>query len=118
MIKQLLIVLTLCCVTTGCDWSWFPLKPYRPTVNQGNVIDDKKLAQLRHGMTKQQVSYLLGNPMATDAFDPNRWEYIYYTKPGYKEATSNRLTLFFKSGELTKATGYVDVIEDSLLTKN
>src|SRR5688572_9091823 len=55
---------------------------YRINIQQGNFLDPKALEQLQAGMTRSQVRFLLGTPMVADAFDPDRWDYVYYFKRG------------------------------------
>ncbi len=69
---------------------------YRMTVQQGNYLDPKQVSQLQVGMTRSQVRFLLGTPMLPDAFDRDRWDYLYYQKIGrLKKADQRRLTVFF-----------------------
>lgn len=69
---------------------------YRMTVQQGNYLDPKQVSQLQVGMTRSQVRFLLGTPMLPDAFDRDRWDYLYYQKVGrLKKADQRRLTVFF-----------------------
>jgi len=69
---------------------------YRMTVQQGNYLDPKQVSQLQVGMTRSQVRFLLGTPMLPDAFDRDRWDYLYYQKVGrLKKADQRRLTVYF-----------------------
>ncbi len=83
-------------------------------VQQGNIVDRATLAELRTGMTKQQVRFLLGNPVINDLFHPDRWDYIYYVTPAGEPPTPKRLTLFFKGSVLTRVQNdYFDDEEES-----
>lgn len=76
---------------------------YVADVQQGNVIDKKELDQLKPGMTKKQVKFLLGSPIIQDAFHQDRWDYVYTFREGdsaYVE--KRRLTLIFKGDTLKK----------------
>ena len=53
---------------------------YRIPIQQGNYLDPTVIAQVKPGMTRSQVRYLLGTPMVPDAFDNSRWDYDYYFK--------------------------------------
>ena len=64
-------------------------------VPQGNVIEQDQINQLRPGMNKQQVIFLMGTPMLDDSFHANRWDYLYRFKPGYGEIVSKQATLYF-----------------------
>ena len=50
---------------------------YRMTVQQGNFLDARQVVQVKEGMTRAQVRFLLGTPMLPDAFDRDRWDYLY-----------------------------------------
>lgn len=68
-------------------------------INQGNLLDEDRLAKLRPGMSQDEVRFLLGTPMLTDIFHSNRWDYVYYNKPGKEEPEQKRMTLFFDSND-------------------
>ena len=38
-------------------------------IQQGNLLDPSQVAQLEVGMTRSQVSFLLGTPMVPPGFD-------------------------------------------------
>ena len=76
---------------------------YRMTVQQGNFLDPKQVSQLQVGMTRSQVRFLLGTPMLPDAFDRDRWDYLYYQKIGrLKKADQRRLTVFFDEDKVAR----------------
>lgn len=77
----------------GCD-------PHRIDIQQGNKIKPETLAKLKLGMNRKQVTYLLGTPLLKDPFHQDRWDYIFYLKPGNKEVKQSRVTLHFKHGKL------------------
>ena len=51
---------------------------YRMPIQQGNYLDPAIIAQVKPGMTRSQVRYLLGTPMVPTAFNNARWDYDYY----------------------------------------
>ena len=53
------------------------LQPYRMEIQQGNLFDQSTLEQVKVGMTKKQVRFLLGTPLVNDPFHANRWDYFY-----------------------------------------
>ena len=55
---------------------------YRLDVQQGNLLDQTDIEAIQPGMTRSQVRYLLGTPVAVDPFRTDRWDYMYYLKPG------------------------------------
>ena len=71
------------CVTglNGCTVERYFLE-YRVNVQQGNVVEQKQIVQLRPGMTRDQVRYVLGTPLLQDPFHANRWDYVYRYEDG------------------------------------
>ena len=53
---------------------------YEIPIQQGNFLDATALVQVKKGMTRAQVRYLLGTPMVPGGFDNDRWDYDYYLK--------------------------------------
>ncbi len=53
---------------------------YEIPIQQGNYLDATALVQVKKGMTRAQVRYLLGTPMVPGGFDNDRWDYDYYLK--------------------------------------
>ncbi len=80
-------------------------QPYRPNVQQGNWITQQQVDQLRPGMTREQVRFILGSPTLTPIFHADRWEYPYYMKPGYGERVERRFTVFFENDRVTHWEG-------------
>ncbi len=79
--------------------------PYRPDIQQGNWITSEQVAQLKQGMTREQVRYILGTPTLQDIFHSNRWDYPYYNNPGYGEDQQRRFTVWFDGDSLTRWEG-------------
>jgi outer membrane protein assembly factor BamE len=70
---------------------------YTMPIQQGNFLDKTQVDQLQPGMTRSQVSFLLGTPMVPNGFDADRWDYYYYAKYSRKYAAdSYRVTVYFK----------------------
>ena len=78
---------------------------YRLTVQQGNVITQEMVDSLKPGMTREQVAYIMGEPVVRNPFDQDRWDYVYTLRvPRYVDDQA-RLSLFFVDGELTHFSG-------------
>lgn len=76
---------------------------YRPTLQQGNIIDIKQVDKLKLGMSRNQVIYVMGTPLLRDPFHKNRWDYIHTVKNGKTQITTiQRLTLYFKNDQLDR----------------
>ena len=70
---------------------------YRMNISQGNYLVSDSVSQLKEGMTRSQVRFLLGTPMVPDAFNDDRWDYYYFYKTRqFKNPVKLRLTVFFE----------------------
>lgn len=71
-------------------------------VQQGNVITPELAAQIKPGMDKKQVVFVLGTPLITDAFHRNRWDYIYLLQPHKGEEERYHISLFFEDDKVVR----------------
>jgi outer membrane protein assembly factor BamE len=78
---------------------------YKLPTRQGNVIEQKQLDQLQVGMTRDQVKFLLGTPIASDPFRAERWDYFGYYKSPRGQVSSRTVTLFFDDNKLARMEG-------------
>lgn len=74
--------------------------PYKMDVQQGNWITSEQVAQLRKGMTPDQVRFILGSPTLHDVLHSNRWDYPYLNEPGYGKQEKRNFTVWFENGLL------------------
>lgn len=81
--------------------SWLP-EAHRQDITQGNEIKREALNKIHIGMTKTEITPILGNPTLKDPFHANRWDYIYRYVPGRDEARQSRVTLFFEGDKLIR----------------
>jgi len=84
---------------------WVPpiVQPYRPDVQQGNVVTKEMVDQLAQGMTRDQVRFLMGTPALVSVFHQDRWDYVYLLKRGKgAEVQSRRLTVYFKDNRVDR----------------
>jgi outer membrane protein assembly factor BamE len=72
---------------------------YKVDVQQGNVVTQDMIDQLRPGMTRSQVRFIMGNPLITDTFHPNRWDYLYSIQPGGSQRRQERVSLVFNAND-------------------
>jgi outer membrane protein assembly factor BamE len=76
---------------------------YRINIQQGNFLDQAAVEQVKPGMTRSQVRYLLGTPMVADPFNKERWDYIYYLRKGRtRHIDSRRVTVYFDGEKVAK----------------
>ena len=78
---------------------------YSIDIEQGNIINQDMIDQLRPKMTKRQVLYIMGSSMLVDVFHQKRWDYLYSEQPGGEPRRQKRLSLFFDGDELIGVQG-------------
>lgn len=95
--KLLLTSLTLTGLfaLAGCS---FP-GVYKIDIQQGNVVTQDMIDQLRPGMTRRQVRFIMGNPLLTDTFHTNRWDYLYSIQPGGGQRLQERISVNFSADD-------------------
>lgn len=72
-------------------------------LQQGNFLDTRQVSQVAVGMTRSQVRFLLGTPMLPDAFDRDRWDYLYTLDLGRGDGVERqRLTVFFEGDTVAR----------------
>lgn len=103
--RYVFILLFVLC--TSCGTALPTIKPYKLDVQQGNVVTSKMLLQLRPGMTKSQVRFIMGTPLIQDSFHGNRWDYAYQLREGGKLIEQRRVILDFQSDLLKTVRGDV-----------
>lgn len=92
-------------VTKLQKFMWF-FSPYRPDIQQGNFVSEEMLAQLKVGMTRDQVRFILGTSLLTDIFHADRWDYPFRLARGNGETTTSRVVVFFdKDGKVARFEG-------------
>jgi outer membrane protein assembly factor BamE len=87
--------------------------PYRIDVRQGNYIDESMLAQLKPGMTREQVRFVLGSPLVADVFRSNRWDYVYRFKPGHGDVRQRAISVFFVNDQFDRVEGDAALVENA-----
>jgi outer membrane protein assembly factor BamE len=84
---------------SGCSY----LEPYKAPLTQGNVMTEESVSHIQEGLTKGQVRELLGPPQGKNPFNPNHWEYIFYSSNSTLHTDSARhLIINFDEDEMIK----------------
>lgn len=78
---------------------------YKIGIPQGNIITQEMVDQLRPGMTKRQVIFVMGTPLVRDPYNQDRWDYIYSFQPGGGVRGQERISVFFEDDALARFTG-------------
>jgi outer membrane protein assembly factor BamE len=107
---SIITALSIALLLSGCNLT------YKIDVQQGNVVTAEQLEQLKKGMTKREVRYLLGTPLVVDPFHKDRWEYYYSFRAGNsKQAEHRRITIVFDNEAFREIQGDVIAGERSIL---
>lgn len=93
-------LLTALMLLSACA-SWLP-DAHKIDIIHGNAIERDDLNKIHPGMTKAEVTPILGTPLISDPFHAQRWDYIYQYLPGKGEQAQSRVTLFFEGDRLVK----------------
>jgi outer membrane protein assembly factor BamE len=81
------------------------LTPYRVDIGQGNFVSESMAAQLKEGMTRDQVRAVLGTPLLVDPFRKDRWDYVFDIRRGDGGKERRRFTVNFKDDLLASWGG-------------
>lgn len=78
---------------------------YKLDIQQGNLFNKNLVDSLKPGMSKRQVTLVMGSPSIVSPFDQNRWDYVSTLRKGNGRMASKDLTLYFENDSLTKIEG-------------
>jgi len=95
----------------GCSWLNHIPFVYKPEIDQGNIIEQESVDQLRPGMTKTQVRFVMGTSMLIDIFHQDRWDYVYLSNRGGGKPAQTKLSLFFDDNRLVRIEGDLRPLE-------
>lgn len=109
MRPTLISALAAASLLAGCSFGSIAdrVNPYRIDVRQGNYVDQAMVAQLKRGMSRDQVRFVLGSPLIADVFRTDRWDYVYRFKPGQGEPQQRVISVFFVDDRLDRVDGDV-----------
>ena len=106
MLARIVFTAFIATLLAACSLPKFNLpRLYKITVQQGNVITQEMVDQLKPGMTRSQVAFIMGEPILRNTFNEKRWDYLYTVLlPGYFDQDV-RMSLFFEDEILAYFTG-------------
>jgi outer membrane protein assembly factor BamE len=106
---QRLTILVLLCLSLGaCGAGGLRLGfpgVYRIDIAQGNIVTQEMIDQLKPGMTKRQVRFIMGTPLIIDTFEPERWDYFHSMNKKGKQESQERVSLYFENDKLVRFDG-------------
>lgn len=97
-----IVLLALSTLSGGCKLI------YKQNVQQGNALEQEDLDQVELGMSKKQVSFLLGTPAIADPFHQDRWDYVSSFARRGGEPVRRLVTLTFENDQLIHTDGIGD----------
>ncbi len=78
-------------VVSGCSY----VGVYKRDIPQGNLVTQEMVSQLQPGMSKEQVTYVMGRPLLEAPFDASQWDYVFRLDKAYGDVEQRRVTLTF-----------------------
>lgn len=112
---RIVFISFLTVIILGCSSVPRIVSEYKIDVQQGNVLTQEMVSQLRPGLTKDQVRFILGTPVLMDIFHANRWDYVYRLQKGSTGVVEMRKfsTFFDSQNKLIRVSGDVLAAEAS-----
>jgi outer membrane protein assembly factor BamE len=109
--------LTLAILVSLAAASVLPGCVYRPDIQQGNLLQTSDVDQVKVGMTRSQVRYILGTPMVSDPFDQQRWDYVYTFRRGRDRDVLRAHFIVRFDGDKVSSVERPDLPEETANTK-
>lgn len=101
---RILLIAVALATLTACGGIGFP-GVYRIDVEQGNLVTQEMVDQLKPGMTRRQVRFIMGTPLVEDSFNRERWDYPYVMRRGDEVLRESQVTVYFDGDRLTGVGG-------------
>lgn len=99
--RNLLAMLAISASLSSC--SYFHV--HKMDIEQGNIISVEMVNRVHTGMTKAEVSDILGEPILANVFDPNRLDYVYTYRPGNGQPTEKYVTFILTNDRVSEIKG-------------
>jgi outer membrane protein assembly factor BamE len=97
-----ILILVLPLLTAACSF----FTPYRMEIQQGNYVTQEMAAQLKPGLTRDQVRFVMGTPLVNDIFHDDRWDYVFVRqRANSTEVEQRRIAVYFEDGKLKRVDG-------------
>ena len=78
---------------------------YKLDIQQGNLFSKSLVDSLKPGMTKRQVTLVMGSPSVVSPFQQNRWDYVSTIRRGNGRMETKDLVLYFENESLARIEG-------------
>lgn len=107
VIKMRIFLLIITLLLSACSSTLPSIKLYRMPIQQGNFVTSKMMMQLKPGMTKTQVRFVMGTPLINDSFHKDQWDYFYQMQKDGVIIEQRRVIFTFEKDLLAKVKGDV-----------
>ena len=78
------------------------IKPYQTPIQQGNILSEKQINQVHEGMTSNQITQKLGQPVLTNLYN-NYLTYVYtYLATKHSSTEKMKLVITLKNNKAIK----------------
>ncbi|MSQ80935.1 MAG: outer membrane protein assembly factor BamE [Candidatus Methylopumilus sp.] len=105
--KMRIFLLIITLLLSACSSTLPSIKLYRMPIQQGNFVTSKMMMQLKPGMTKTQVRFVMGTPLINDSFHKDQWDYFYQMQKDGVIIEQRRVIFTFEKDLLAKVKGDV-----------
>ena len=78
------------------------LSGYKMDIQQGNVVEEESISQIKRGMSRGQVQDILGTSLMQDDFHANRWDYVFYLKEAGKKPVLKSVAIIFNGNVVSQ----------------
>lgn len=78
---------------------------YKLDIQQGNLFNKSLVDSLKPGMSKRQVTLVMGSPSIVSPFNQNRWDYVSTWRRRNGRMETKDLTLYFEKDSLARIEG-------------
>ena len=90
----------------ACSFALAACTPiYKLDIQQGNLFSKSLVDSLKPGMTKRQVTLVMGSPSVVSPFEQSRWDYISTIRRGNGRMETKDLVLYFENDALGRIEG-------------
>lgn len=86
--------------TTACGSWWLP-RAHKIEIQQGNLLPLEAVEQVVEGMSRNEVVSLLGEPVASNYFNSEQWDYIFSINSSGDDPEAKTLILKFENDRVT-----------------
>ena len=109
---RIIVTLLAAICLSACGFVGFP-GVYKIDVEQGNIVTQEMVDQLKPGMSRRQVRFILGTPLLEDPFNKSRWDYPYVKRNGLKVLSESRLMVYFDGDSLVRYEGDIEAGDEA-----